>query len=47
MAAGDGRHDHMLDTEADPENRKAAGFFCFILPLTARKLLLAEWLLRS
>jgi len=26
MAAGDGRHDHMLDTEADPENRKAAVF---------------------
>lgn len=29
MAAGDGRHDHMLDTEADPENRKAA-VFCLV-----------------
>ena len=32
MAAGNERHDHMIDTEAHPENRKAAGFFILLLP---------------
>ena len=40
MAAGNERHDHMIDTEAHPENRKAAGFLFH--PATARNLLLVE-----
>ena len=40
MAAGNERHDHMLDTGAHPENRKAAGFLFH--PATARNSLLAE-----